>query len=675
MFMSIVPLIIVGYITFRISTDTLTNHVQTSYNEIIRQVSEVMNVHIQEIDRKLRSGNSNSLLLSELQNKNDFADNDKDNLELKNDDFNSWYIRNYLQTLYLADNSIESSGIISKYTSFGTSFSNHALGKYDFFSTDIYKKIKNANGKVFWQPTQSNQLSNSNKIITAGVLFKHLVSDEEIGVCVINFKPDFFRRILNKVSIKNNISLFILSKEQTIISDIRGEDYEGTKYENASLINEIKLKGSIDSNNNGFIYNNNNLVFYNKLDNVDWTLIAIVPDKILKEPSDSILSKIIFIAIFTILLSIFVAYIMTNNILYPLNNIINVLKTVEFNDMKNRCIIYGKDELSYLATSLNKMLDTIVKSRSELTELNLTLEEKIGERTKQLTDANNSLINLNTQLNESHNTQKLQNIELSEALSSLQTAQAQLISSEKMAALGGLVAGMAHEINTPIGVGVTAVTLVTEKSKELISMIEKGAIKKSTFENSLKTISESSLIAYLNLSKASELIQSFKRVSVDISYEDKRPFYIKELIQSVIITLSPEMKGKKYDIDIMCEKDIEIYSYPSILIQVTTNLIVNSIIHGFERGPTGAICFDISYDQKNITIVYTDNGKGISEENISKVFDPFFTTKRNKGGTGLGLNIVYNLVTQSLNGQITLESKINNGVKFTLFFPYSVLKI
>ncbi|CAN2042426.1 hypothetical protein GMMP15_810012 [Candidatus Magnetomoraceae bacterium gMMP-15] len=262
---------------------------------------------------------------------------------------------------------------------------------------------------------------------------------------------------------------------------------------------------------------------------------------------------------------------------------------------------------------------------------------------------------------------------LKESVEMLKSTQAKLVQSEKMAALGDLVGGVAHEINTPVGIGVTAASHLEEKTRECNALFEFGKLKRSDLETYLKTASSSAEMILSNLRRAASLIQSFKQVAVDRANEVKRIFNLKEYIDDVLLSLRPKLKKTQHRINITCPENIKLNSYPGALSQIVTNLIVNTLIHGFENIDSGEINFDISEERDIILFKYQDNGKGIDPNNLNKIFDPFFTTKRGRGGSGLGMHIVYNLVTQTIGGSIECISTPGKGTCFIIQIPAALL--
>jgi signal transduction histidine kinase len=238
-----------------------------------------------------------------------------------------------------------------------------------------------------------------------------------------------------------------------------------------------------------------------------------------------------------------------------------------------------------------------------------------------------------------------------------------------MAALGGLVAGVSHEISNPVGIGVTAASYLQQQSQEIKHLYDEGKMTRSDLESYLKKAAESSEIILGNLSRASELIQGFKQVAVDQASGDQRTFNLKDYIDETLLSLHPELKKTEHTVIVHCPADLEIRSFPGAFSQIITNLVLNSLMHGFERKKRGEILLDVSGEHGMLWMRYSDNGKGMTPEEHARIFDPFYTTKRGQGGSGLGLHIVYNLVTQQLHGTIECESSPERGATFIIKIP------
>ncbi|NJN96302.1 MAG: GAF domain-containing sensor histidine kinase [Anaerolineales bacterium] len=266
------------------------------------------------------------------------------------------------------------------------------------------------------------------------------------------------------------------------------------------------------------------------------------------------------------------------------------------------------------------------------------------------------------------------NLELSQTLQDLRAAQTQLVEAEKMAALGGLVAGVAHEINTPIGVGVTAASLLAEKTDDLRDTFRQGQMKRSDLEKYLDLAGQSSQMILSNLNRAADLIQSFKQVAVDQSSEERRAFPVKAYLEEILLSLRPKLKRTNLTVKINGDDDLSLDSYPGSFAQIVTNLVMNSLMHAYDPDQAGYLVFEVKRKGSRFIFKYSDDGKGIPKENLNKIFEPFFTTQRGRGGSGLGLHIIYNIVTQKLGGNIRCESEVGVGTKFTINVPLEIDK-
>lgn len=257
-----------------------------------------------------------------------------------------------------------------------------------------------------------------------------------------------------------------------------------------------------------------------------------------------------------------------------------------------------------------------------------------------------------------------------DTLAQLQTAQDQLVEQEKMVALGELVVGMSHEVNTPIGNALTAASHLLEETRAIEKEFYGGKLKKVDFENHVELLNETTRIILKNIERASDLITSFKNISVDQSHDDIRRFNLSDYISDVILSLKPTIDRAGHLISVVCPPDIEIENYPGTFSQIFTNFVMNSVVHAFPKGVRGCIMIAVELDgSEGMNITYKDDGVGIPKEHINKIFDPFFTTKRGEGGSGLGLNVVFNLVMHRLGGQLSVDSQPGNGTKFKIHLP------
>ncbi|MCU0754473.1 MAG: ATP-binding protein [Xanthomonadales bacterium] len=286
-----------------------------------------------------------------------------------------------------------------------------------------------------------------------------------------------------------------------------------------------------------------------------------------------------------------------------------------------------------------------------LKRLNDQLEARVAERTAALSAANR---------------------ELQDSLEEIRFIQRQLVQSEKMAALGNLVAGISHEINTPIGISVTAASHLEDETRRVMQLIADGKLSKSVLNAYQADAIKSAQLILNNLRRASQLVRSFKQVAVDQSSEEAREFPLKPYLDEVLLSLGPALKKTRHQVRVRCPEDLTLYTYPGALSQILVNLVMNSLIHAFEDLDEGEIRIECERYGEEWLLLYRDNGQGMDDVTRQRVFEPFFTTKRGNGGSGLGLHVVFNLVTQLLRGHIECMSTPGRGVEFQIAMPVRV---
>ena len=242
------------------------------------------------------------------------------------------------------------------------------------------------------------------------------------------------------------------------------------------------------------------------------------------------------------------------------------------------------------------------------------------------------------------------------ALRNLRETQNSLIEAEKLAALGRLVAGIAHEVNNPVGISLTVASALERKTALFASEVERGNLRRSSLTDYLETSRDASSQLVANLNRAAELITSFKQVAADRNYSDQRVFDLGDLTEQVVMSLRPGLRKHNLTLNVECQPNLSMNSYPGPYGQVLTNLFLNAVAHAFPDGKSGAVDIQVRASGKdNVEILFSDNGVGMSLDVRRRAFDPFFTTRRDQGGTGLGLHIVYSIVTTRLGGRLDLE--------------------
>jgi signal transduction histidine kinase len=357
---------------------------------------------------------------------------------------------------------------------------------------------------------------------------------------------------------------------------------------------------------------------------------------------------------------------------------------------------YERNELTILEEAYNNLIEQlvdykerlhraqqeIIKTNQQLDEHNLLLEQEVAKKTSSLS---NSMLTLQKQKQEliqhqhkleDENRRRQQtektllqtNQDLQNSVQALQKAQELLLHTEKMANLGNLSAEISHEINTPIGVGITSVTYLADLLEGLKDKINNNTLSKRALLDFIENAQHSINLLLNNLNRASELITSFKQVAVDQTSNKLRKINLKDYINEVIQSLAPKLKKTKHKIKLDCDPSIVIYTHAGALSQILTNLIVNSLLHGFENIEQGEITIKIYKEGNQVHLHYSDNGHGIAQTHLAHLFDPFYTTKSANGGTGLGAHIIHNLVTDTLNGTIKAYSEEGQGLSYAITF-------
>lgn len=287
-------------------------------------------------------------------------------------------------------------------------------------------------------------------------------------------------------------------------------------------------------------------------------------------------------------------------------------------------------------------------AEQEIREINQQLEDRVHRRTLKLEQINT---------------------ELAAALETLRRAKDDLVRSEKMAALGSLVAGVAHELNTPIGNGLTVATTLEHRLQEFGEHVSAG-LRRSELEKFMTDAQFASDVLVRNLMRAGDLVRSFKQVAVDRASSQRRQFNLQDIVSEIVITLSPVISRSGCEVQTDIANGLELDSYPGPLGQALDNLINNAMTHAFVNGQRGRIEVHArGIDADEVQIEVRDNGVGIPADNLKRVFDPFFTTRLGQGGSGLGLHIVHNIVTEVLGGHVDVSSQPGAGTVFALRVP------
>ena len=351
-----------------------------------------------------------------------------------------------------------------------------------------------------------------------------------------------------------------------------------------------------------------------------------------------------------VLLFMFLGWLFIRAELKPIDTLNKIVKEYKSGDLSPHNYNVSFYEFQNVVKLLAEMANNI-------SEYQLELESKVAGRTEALEQAVVEVKKINRELIRTQN---------------------QLIESEKMSQIGVLVAGVAHEVNTPIGVCVTATSILEERTKVLIEAYEKNKLSKTVLEGFIENTQNCIDILSKNTERAADLIHSFKSISVDQSSEQKRQILIQDYLDLILRSLQTELQRKQVEVELTGQLDTTIETYPGALSQILSNLILNSLKHGFDGEQTSPRQISINVllsEDNHLDITFKDNGKGVPAESLPKLFEPFYTTGRQSGGSGLGLSIVYNLATQKLGGRINCYCESGSGLTVFIEFPVKVIPL
>ena len=312
------------------------------------------------------------------------------------------------------------------------------------------------------------------------------------------------------------------------------------------------------------------------------------------------------------------------------------------------------------------LFELATRGTDEVEELPEDRRDELGDVISGFNQIQRRLKSTIARIREAEDAARRSQLQSAQAMTDLRLTQESLLQAERLASLGSLVAGVAHEINTPVGIALTSASVLKDATDDMQAALAGDGLKKSVMLRYLATAAESSRLIMNNAYRAAHLIHSFKQIAVDQTSEARRPFVLMEYVEEIVTSLRPTLKTTRIALKFDGADDIVLDSYPGAFAQVITNLVLNCVEHAFDPEQPGEIRIHARLDVDVVELELSDNGKGIAPELLERIFEPFFTTRRGQGGTGLGLNIVYNLVVKQFNGTISVRSTLGHGTCFTL---------
>ncbi|QMV15412.1 ATP-binding protein [Vibrio spartinae] len=518
-----------------------------------------------------------------------------------------------------------------------------------------------------------------------GGLYIHIESPmrlqgEQIGVMVVTLAADELRnstQIYTGMGISGETILFTENRAGKLvyITPLRYPQHLTNPADTASfaLANDDELVQATEYHTQDIIqardYRNTNVIAVARyLEVLNWTIIVKVDQHEMMQPMKHYQYLLVMAAGVLGIIAIIIGLALGRAISSPIIKLAADSRRIRLGEHQLRATVSPTQakELNELARSFNNLAENLLTTNNEL-------EDKVAERTVALQELNETL-----EQRVVARTVDLQraNQEIQETLEDLKRTQRELVESEKMAALGGLVAGVAHEINTPLGIAITGTSHLHEEIQEIQTKVLSSKLTRDELEGFVENASQATDLMGSQLKHASKLISNFKEIAVDQSSPDYRTISVQEYLSKIVATMQPNFKKTPHRLSISIEQDLHLVTCPGALAQVLTILITNSLIHAFyspdsDQSDTinGEVTISAQTSQGKHLIIVTDNGTGIPPQDLPKLFEPFFTTKRGHGGSGLGLSIAHNIVTEILHGKIHCESQFGQGSTFIITLP------
>ncbi|MGB3368206.1 MAG: ATP-binding protein [Acidaminobacteraceae bacterium] len=572
-------------------------------------------------------------------------------------------LQNRPNDVWYAD--LDKDGIVTRENEFPISFyDGDTVGKQWFY---VPLRTK----KPYWTDLYAGNTEDDKEITYISYTSPVIIDGEVIAIVGADYYFDDLITRLESISIYETGYAFIMKDQGEILFHPTIENGEFLQSIEDSKFEDIqKYITSIDHDVFEYVWRNDQkkIMSFNRLRNNMILGITVPKEEVLKD-RNLLIKKLLIAIVAIVLVAIIIGYKIGVKIIRPIKEILPEIAAIGEGNYDIRISpkhINREDEIGELINSIEQMRIRQKLFFEKINIQNEKLENNVQRRTEELHFTNEHLESSMRQLEEQKSELITTNKRLGDTLDTVKRTQKQLIDTEKIASLGYLVSGISHEINTPLGNSITIVSFLELELKSIIEKQENESLKKSDFNNFLNVFDESISFLARNLSKAKYLINNFKELAVEKTLDKKTSHNLKSLIEDIITSFELSQSEKLINVEIKCNSAliVEIDSYK--LTQILYNLISNSIVHGFEGRSKGFIKIEAEKKYDRLIIRYLDDGVGIGLDHIDDIFTPFFSTKFGESSSGLGLNVVYNIVKSSFAGTIECESQKNMGTSFTL---------
>lgn len=546
--------------------------------------------------------------------------------------------------------------------------------------------------EYIWLAPQTHPVySPDQPIISVLKAFQNFITLENSGVLVINLNPDIFSSAVENFYIGDSGFMVIVDENgQLIASPKRSKELVSNNDLKAIVGNALENSKQYEKLNPNLLRNietsvgeNEYFVSYSKLQNTRWYIIALVETQALTSGTTTLIQMMIVIIAIAVAISVLLSLLFTRRLFKPIVKLSEAMKAYQSGNYGQRIDDTFRYEFEVLKENYNLMADRISndfnrineystsleRSQSELNTLNQELEDRVEERTRELLEANTYLEKTLAQNQETQVELIITKNELENSLIELKETQSKLVETEKNAALGQLLAGISHEINTPLGTALTSITYLDTMQRDLIAKFDKNTLGRSAFIDFLKDATETTKLITSTLHKTIGILNRFKEITILHSERDLSSFSLYERVND--ITQIYKEKDRRIQYKLSISPEVELYAPSGLIQEILEILIENSITHGFsdEAILTPIVSIEALVKDGDLELVYSDNGKGLELYQESRIFEPFYTTTFGSGGSGLGLHLLYNIVSTTLQGRVDIVDIEGQSLSFKLTLP------
>jgi len=546
--------------------------------------------------------------------------------------------------------------------------------------------------EYIWLPPKNHPIYSPDKpVISVLKSFQNFITLENSGILIINLNPDIFDDAISELRIGGSGFMLIADESGAVIAKPDLNDF-GISESMVEKVIETTLQNALSHNDeNPYILRNfeSNIdgefyfISYSRLEKTQWYTIAIVESSALTAGATQLINLMIAVIVIAVLISVFFSIKFSHWLFRPILHLSDTLKAYKSGDYNLRIEETYQYEFEILRENFNSMASKITddfnrineysanleNSKAELNRLNQDLELRVKDRTKELLETNEYLEKTLAQNEETQAELLMTKNHLEDSLVELKDTQGKLIETEKNAALGQLLAGISHEINTPLGTALTTITYLHTMQDDLIESYNENRMSKSEFNSFMKDTEDMTHLIIATLQKTFDILNRFKEISILQAEKDISVFLLKDRLDDIAHIYKERDSRIRFTINV--EETLRLAAPRGLIQEIFEILIENSIVHGFHdiKDIEPTITITASIDKSDLTIVYSDNGQGLEDHQKGRIFEPFYTTKFGSGGSGLGLHLLYNIISTALQGRIDIVDIENQSVSFRIHLP------